>query len=70
MDMEEKGLAFYRKAEAEATEPKEKALFHRLAKEEEKHYEIFSNTYFFMSDTGSWFMWDEHSIVDGGTPTA
>lgn len=31
---------------------------------------IFANTYFFLSDTGSWFMWEEHSIVDGGTPWA
>ncbi len=70
MDMEKEGIEFYKKAAAEATSEKEKALFERLVKEEEKHYQVFANTYFFMSDTGNWFMWEEHSIVDGGTPWA
>ncbi|MBI4689974.1 MAG: ferritin family protein [Nitrospirae bacterium] len=70
MRMEKEGIEFYRKAAAEANMEKEKLLFERLIKEEEQHYDIFANTYFFMSDTGSWFMWEEHSIVDGGTPWA
>lgn len=70
MGMEKEGIAFYRKAAEEAKTKKEKALFERLIKEEEQHYAVFANTYFFMSDTGSWFMWEEHSIVDGGTPWA
>ncbi|MEK6672038.1 MAG: ferritin family protein [Nitrospirota bacterium] len=69
-EMEKKGIEFYMKAASEAPEPKEKALFERLIKEEEQHYSIFSNTYFFMHDTGNWFMWDEQSLVDGGTPWA
>lgn len=70
MEMEKKGFEFYKKVASEATNPKEKALFERLAKEEDQHYTIFANTYFFLSDSGSWFMWEEHSIVDGGTPWA
>lgn len=70
MNMEKEGIEFYTKAGKEAKTAKEKALFERLAQEEKQHYQVFSNTYFFMSDTGSWFMWEEHSIVDGGTPTA
>jgi rubrerythrin len=70
MDMEKEGMTFYRKAAAEAGSPKEKALFERLVKEEEQHFAAFSNTYFFLKDSGSWFMWEEHSIVDGGTPWA
>ena len=70
MQMEKEGIEFYKNAEAEAKSEKEKALFARLVKEEEQHFDIFSNTYFFLSDTGNWFMWDEHSIVDGGTPWA
>ncbi len=69
-EMEKKGIEFYMKAASEAVEPKEKALFERLTKEEEQHYAIFSNTYFFMHDTGNWFLWDEQSLVDGGTPWA
>lgn len=70
MGMEKEGIEFYKKASLKAKTPKEKALFERLAVEEEQHYQVFATTYFFMSDTGSWFMWEEHSIVDGGTPTA
>jgi len=70
MQMEKEGIEFYRKALSEVKTEKEKALFKRLIHEEEQHYAVFANTYFFMSDTGNWFMWEEHSIVDGGTPWA
>lgn len=70
MQMEKEGVEFYKKAVSEAQTEKEKALFERLTKEEQEHYAIFANTYFFLSDTGSWFMWEEHSIVDGGTSWA
>lgn len=70
MQMEKEGIEFYKNAISEAATEKERLLFERLVKEEQQHYDIFANTYFFMSDTGSWFMWEEHSIVDGGTPWA
>jgi len=70
MQMEKEGVEFYKKAASEAPTEKERSLFERLVKEEQDHYNIFANTYFFLSDTGSWFMWEEHSIVDGGTPWA
>ena len=65
MQMEKEGVEFYKKAGAEAPAANEKSLFERLVKEEEQHYAIFANTYNFMTDTGNWFMWDEHSIVEG-----
>jgi rubrerythrin len=70
MQMEKESVEFYKKAAIDVRTEKEKALFERLVKEEQEHYNIFANTYFFLSDTGSWFMWEEHSIVDGGTPWA
>jgi rubrerythrin len=70
MEMEKEGVEYYKKLAAEAKDPKEKKLFEMLISEEEQHYQVFANTYFFMSDSGSWFMWEEHSIVDGGTPWA
>lgn len=70
MQMEKEGIEFYKRFEAESQKQKERTLFERLIKEEEQHYDIFANTYNFMIDTGNWFMWDEHSIVDGGTPWA
>lgn len=65
MNMERKGFEFYRKVAAESTDPVSRALFERLIVEEEKHYDIFSNTLSFLNDTGNWFMWEEHSIVEG-----
>lgn len=70
MEMEKEGIEFYTEAASKAKTDKERALFERLVAEEKQHYQVFANTHFFMSDTGSWFMWEEHSIVDGGTPTA
>jgi rubrerythrin len=70
MKMEKEGFEFYKKIATESPDPKSKALFERLVVEEEKHYDAFSNTHAFLSDTGNWYMWDEHGIVDGGTPTA
>ena len=70
MNMEQEGVAFYKKTLAAAKKEKEKALLERLIREEEQHYQMFANTYYFLSNTGSWFLWEEHSIVDGGTPWA
>jgi rubrerythrin len=63
-------VEFYRKLLSEAATGKEKALYEKLIKEEERHFDLFSNTYNFLNDTGNWFMWEEYSIVDGGTPWA
>lgn len=70
MRMEQEGVEFYKKALAASKKEKERLLFERLIQEEEQHYAIFSNTYQFLENTGSWFMWEEYSIVDGGTPWA
>jgi len=71
MKMEKEGIEFYeRLIRDEDISEKERDLFLHLIEEEKRHYAIFENTYNFLSDTGNWFMWDEHSIVDGGTPWA
>lgn len=70
MKMEKEGIEFYKKAAVGTKIENEKILFEQLVKEEQQHYDIFANTHFFLSDTGNWFMWEEHSIVDGGTPWA
>jgi rubrerythrin len=64
--MEKEGKEFYEKTLAQAKTDKEKALLKRLIQEEQQHYEIFANTYEFLSDTGNWFMWEERGIVEGG----
>lgn len=70
MQMEKESIGFYEKLSKKTKTPKEKALFERLVREEQHHYALFSETYFFLANSESWFMWEEHSIVDGGTPWA
>ncbi len=70
LDFEKKGYDFYKKTAEDATDKKIKTLFEILTKEEEEHFNILQNTLFFLTDTGNWFMWEEHSIIDGGTPWA
>jgi rubrerythrin len=65
MDMEKEFVDYYQKHAAEANNDKEKLLFEKLAKEEEEHYRVFSNTHSYLDDTGNWFMWEDHSIVEG-----
>jgi rubrerythrin len=66
MQMEKEGKEFYKKTLAHAKTDKEIELLKRLIKEEEQHFDIFANTYEFLSDTGNWFMWEERGIVEGG----
>jgi rubrerythrin len=66
MRMEKEGFEFYKKTSAEAEDPRVKALFERLSGEEEKHYRMFANTLSFLNESGHWFMWKEHTIVEGG----
>lgn len=63
-------IEFYEKLSRKVKNPKEKALFERLLREERQHYAIFSNTYFFLANPENWFMWEEQSIADGGTAWA
>jgi rubrerythrin len=65
LDFEKEGYDFYEKAAREAEDEKEKRLFEVLTAEERKHYEILDNTYTFLKDTGEWFMWKEHGILEG-----
>ena len=65
MKMEGEAIAFYRKASSQAATAEEKNFFDCLIRDEEEHFSIFENTYSFLSDTGNWFMWEDHSIVEG-----
>jgi rubrerythrin len=63
--MEQDAIDFYKKASAQAKSLEEKDLFDCLIKDEEEHLKIIQNTHSFLSNTGHWFMWEEHSIVEG-----
>ncbi len=65
MDMEDRGFKFYKMQSEKLTDPKEKALFIRLTKEEEEHFNILQNTYSFINNIGDWFLWEERGILEG-----
>jgi len=65
LDFEQEGYLFYEKAAAEAAEDKEKKLFEALTIEEKRHYELLENTHAFLENTGDWFMWEEHGLLEG-----
>ena len=65
MDMEKRCVEFYAKQAKEGESDAERALFEKLAHEEQEHFKVLSNTHSFLSDSGNWFMWDDHSIVEG-----
>ena len=65
MNMEKDTIEFYKKAAEQASHPEETRFFECLIKDEQEHFDIFHNTHTFLSDTGNWFMWEEHSIVEG-----
>jgi len=66
LDFEKEGYNFYQKAALEAKDENEKRLFEVLTIEEKRHYKLLENTYRYLKDTGDWFMWDEHGILEGG----
>lgn len=70
MEMEKESIVLYEKLSKKVRTRRERALFQSLVNEEQLRYAEFSDTCLFLSDSRSWFMWDEHSIMDGGTPWA
>jgi len=66
LDFEKEGFHFYEKSALEAGTDKEKKLFEVLAVEEKRHYKLLENTHRFLDNTGEWFMWEEHGILEGG----
>ena len=65
LEFEKEGYDFYEKAAREASGDKEKKLFEVLTVEEKRHYELLDGTNSFLQDTGEWFMWEEHGMLEG-----
>jgi len=65
MNMEKEGVEFYKKTLAGSKKEKERTLMEMLIQEEKQHYDLFANTYQFLSRTGSWFLWEERGIIEG-----
>ena len=65
MQFEKKGYSFYQDAADEAADEDQKALFERLAEEENEHYRILEETLSYLEDAGAWTIWDEGGLLTG-----
>ncbi len=70
MQTEKESIEFYEQLARKARSRKDKARLERILSEERQRYNVFSDTSFFLENSENWFMWEEHSIADGGTPWA
>lgn len=64
LKIENEGYKFY--MEQARTHASHAKVFERLAKEESEHIFILQNLSDYLNDTGHWFMYEEHQMVDGG----
>jgi rubrerythrin len=66
LEMEKMSFQLYRDEAAKVTGEAERKILIRLAAEENEHYEILSNTVMYLTDSGNWFIYKDHGIMDGG----
>ncbi|MBU7031150.1 MAG: ferritin family protein [Theionarchaea archaeon] len=64
LEIENEGYEFYE--EQAQKNPIHSKIFERLAQEESEHISILQNLRNYLDDTGHWFMYEEHQMVDGG----
>ena len=65
MDFERKGGEFYKKAEAEATDPNTKRLFAFLVKEEQNHFKICESCLLYFENPEEFFHQQESWHLEG-----
>jgi rubrerythrin len=64
LEIENEGYEFYE--DQAQNNPQHSTLFERLAREESEHISVLQNLRNYLTDTGHWFMYEEHQMVDGG----
>ena len=65
MGMETKSFELYTGAAQDADEDSIRALFERLASEENQHYEMLENTLEYLNSNKGWFLWKEGGLLTG-----
>ncbi len=66
MSKETESYMVYKDAAKIATDPNIKALFERMAKEENQHYEILEQTKYYLEHYANWSIWEEGGPIEGG----
>jgi len=66
IELERTGFKFYADAAAKAGNELQRKLYAALQNEENEHLDFLQNTLDYLEDTGNWFLWEEHGLLDGG----
>ncbi|MGB9681793.1 MAG: ferritin family protein [bacterium] len=66
MDMEERSYKLYEEARDMETDSNLRRLWDKLVEEEKRHYNVFFNTYDFLSNPEDWTIREERGLLDGG----
>lgn len=66
MTKERESHDMYKSAAASATDPATRAAFERMAIEEDHHYEILSETKYYLEQYSNWSIWEEGGPIEGG----
>jgi len=66
MTKETESFKMYDEAAKGSADPKVGAVFARMAKEEESHYEILQDTRYYLEQFANWSIWEEGGPIEGG----
>ena len=66
MGKETESYQLYHKAADNSSDPGVKAVFERMAREEEQHYEILEQTRYYLKEYAIWTLWEEGGPIEGG----
>lgn len=66
MGKETESYDMYKNAANDSSEPKVKAVFERMAMEENQHYEILEQTKYYLEQFANWTIWEEGGPIEGG----
>jgi rubrerythrin len=66
MGKETESYKMYHEAANDASDPKIKATFARMAIEENQHYEILEQTRYYLKENQIWSIWEEGGPIEGG----
>jgi len=66
MGKETESYKMYSDAAKQATDTPVKAMFERMAREENQHYEILEQTRYFLEEYANWSIWQEGGPIEGG----
>ncbi len=66
MEKEKESFRMYESAAKDASEPAVKAMFSRMAAEEEEHYDILEKSRYYLEEFANWSLWVDGGPIEGG----